>query len=308
MSGAIDLSQLPAPSVVETLDFDSTLEQRKAQLVALFPQDQQDAVKRTLALASDPGEKLLEFSTYLENIVRQRINEAAQANMLALATGDDLDNLAANFNVERLTTTPADNTTTPPTPAVMETDSALRLRVQQAMEALSVAGPAEAYEYFARSADGKVSDAKAISPAPACVTVSVLSTEGDGTASDDLLQLVRSALSKETRRPIGDRLTVQSAEIIKYQVDAVIILSDAPQSEVIKSTIEAQLKAYIADRRRIGRSIWREKIIGVLNCDGVENIILNTPADDIEISDTQSSFCVNWQVNVTPANGGESSD
>ncbi|RTO93226.1 baseplate assembly protein, partial [Enterobacter hormaechei] len=33
MSGAIDLSQLPAPSVVETLDFDSTLEQRKAQLV-----------------------------------------------------------------------------------------------------------------------------------------------------------------------------------------------------------------------------------------------------------------------------------
>lgn len=64
MSGAIDLSQLPAPSVVETLDFDSTLEQRKAQLVALFPQDQQDAVKRTLALASDPGEKLLEFSTY----------------------------------------------------------------------------------------------------------------------------------------------------------------------------------------------------------------------------------------------------
>lgn len=308
MSGAIDLSQLPAPVVVETLDFDATLVARKQQLISLFPDEMQEAVSRTLALASDPSQMLLAFSTYLENLMRQRINEAAQANMLALATGTDLDNLAANFNVKRLIITPADTTSIPPTEAVKESNTALRLRTQQAMEALSVAGPSEAYEYFARSADGKVSDAKAISPSPACITVSVLSTEGNGTASAELIKTVMAALTPEARRPIGDRVTVQSAEIITYQVDAVIVLSDQPQSEVIKKTLETQLQRYISDRRRIGRSIRREKIVGVLNCDGVEDIVLNTPADNVEIGDTQAAYCSRWQINVIQQHGGESSD
>lgn len=190
----------------------------------------------------------------------------------------------------------------------METDAALRLRVQQAMEALSVAGPTEAYEYFARSADGRVSDAKADSPSPACVTVTVLSTEGDGTAGDDLLKLVSDALSPEDRRPVADRVTVQSAEIISYQVDAVLVLSEMPQSEVIKKTVEKQLTDYITARRRIGESIRYNILIGALKCDGVENIILNAPSADIEVSNTQAAYCTQYQINVISENGGQSSD
>ncbi len=48
---------------------------------------------------------------------------------------------------------------------------------------MSVAGPSGAYEYHGRSADGRVADVKATSPSPACVTISVLSREGNGTAS-----------------------------------------------------------------------------------------------------------------------------
>lgn len=308
MSGAIDLSQLPAPVVVESLDYDATLKTRRQQLISYFPEEEQEAVTRTLALSSDPGEKLLEFSVYLENLLRQRINEAAQANMLALATGSDLDNLAADFNVQRLTVTPADNTVTPAIPAVMETDTALRLRTQQAMEALSVAGPTEAYEYFARSADGRVSDAKADSPSPACVTVTILSTEGDGTAGDDLLKSVSDALSPEDRRPVADRVTVQSAEIIPYQVDAVLVLSEMPQSELIKKTVEKQLTDYITARRRIGESIRYNILIGALKCDGVENIILNAPSADIEVSKTQAASCTRYQINVVAESGDQSSD
>ena len=311
MSGAIDLSQLPAPIVVEPLDFDTTLAQRKQQLIALFPPEQQDSVARTLSLESEPSVKLLELSTYLENTLRQRVNEAAQANMLALATGADLDNLAANFDVRRLIITPEDASTTPPTPAVMETDTALRLRTQQAMEALSVAGPAEAYEYFARSADGKVADAKAISPSPACVTVSILSAEGDGNASPALLATVTTALSNQDRRPIADRVTVQSAEIVSYQIDAVLVLADGPQAEVVEADALTRLNAYTAERHRIGRSIYREKIVGVLNSDGVENIILNAPADDIIISNTQATYCTSTNIHTTQAvypPGGDSSE
>ncbi|MDK1707008.1 baseplate J/gp47 family protein [Serratia marcescens] len=308
MSGAIDLSQLPAPVIIEPLDFDTTLAERKQQLIALFPADQQAAVARTLSLPSDPSVKLLELSTYLENLLRQRVNEAAYANMLALATGSDLDNLAANFNVRRLVITPEDPTTTPVTPAVMETDTALRLRTQQAMEALSVAGPSEAYEYFARSADGRVADAKAISPSPACVTVAVLSSDGDGTASDDLLSIVTAALNDRDRRPIADRVTVQSVDIVNYQIDAVLILADGPQAEVVKAAAMTRLQSYIADRHRIGRDIHREKIVGVLNSDGIENIIINAPAVDIAIGNTQAAYCTAATVHTTHASDGGSSD
>ncbi|MGC6580632.1 baseplate J/gp47 family protein, partial [Escherichia coli] len=82
---------------------------------------------------------------------------------------------------------------------VTESDTALRLRAQAAFEGLSVAGPTGAYEYFAKSASGKVADAKAISPSPAVVVVSVLSTEGDGTASADLLATVDKALSADDK-------------------------------------------------------------------------------------------------------------
>ncbi|MCS0770132.1 contractile injection system protein, VgrG/Pvc8 family [Escherichia coli] len=59
----------------------------------------------------------------------------------------------------------------------MESDEALRLRVPAAFEGLSVAGPTAAYEFHARSADGRVADASATSPAPAEVVLTVLSRE-----------------------------------------------------------------------------------------------------------------------------------
>lgn len=46
----IDLSQLPAPDVVEELDFETILAERKATMISLFPEEQQAAVARTLAL------------------------------------------------------------------------------------------------------------------------------------------------------------------------------------------------------------------------------------------------------------------
>ncbi len=102
----IDLSQLPAPDVVETLDFEAILAERKATLISLYPEDEQEAIARTLTLESDPLVKYLEENAYREVILRQRINEAAKAGMVAYAIKNDLEQLAANNNVERLVITP----------------------------------------------------------------------------------------------------------------------------------------------------------------------------------------------------------
>lgn len=293
---SIDLSQLPAPDVVETLDFESILTERKATLVSLYPEEQQEAVARTLSLESEPLVKYLEENAYREVIWRQRVNEAAKAVTLAYAGDNDLDVMAANNNTQRLIITPADNTTIPPTPAEMESDADLRMRAQQAFEGLSVAGPVGAYEYHGRSADGRVADISVESPTPASVTISVLSREGDGTASDALLAIVEAALNDEAVRPVGDRVTVQSAEIVPYTIDATLYFYPGPEAEPIRQAAEQKLKAYISSQQRLGRDIRQSAIYAALHVEGVQRVELAAPNADIVLSQYQASWCTEYTI------------
>ena len=287
----IDLSQLPPPQIVDEPDFESLLAERKAEFVALYPDDEQAAVTRTLALESEPVVKLLQENVYRELLLRQRINEAAKAVMVAYAIATDLDNLGANNNVQRRVITPADNTTTPPTPAVMESDADFRQRIPAAFEGMSVAGPIGAYEYHALSADGRVADAAAFSPSPAMVTVAILARNEDGTAPDDLLQIVNDALNDETVRPVADRVSVVSAEIISYAVDAVLYTYPGPAKEPILAAAKAQLRAYINEQRRLGRDIRRSAIYAALHVQGVQRVELQHPAEDVVLDKSQAAFC-----------------
>ncbi|EFE24672.1 baseplate J-like protein [Edwardsiella tarda ATCC 23685] len=294
----IDLSQLPAPDVIEELDYESLLAERKTTLISLYPEEQRDAIAHTLTLESEPIVKLLEENAYRELLLRQRVNEAARAVMLAYSSGSDLDMLTANLNTERLTIVPADETTLPPTPAVMESDDDLRLRAQQAFEGLSVAGPVGAYEYHGRSADGRVADVSVDSPAPACVTIAVLSREGNGTASEELLAIVAKALNDEDVRPIADRVTVKSAVIVPYQINATLYLYPGPEAEPIRQAAEAKLKAYINAQHRLGRDIRLSAIYAALHVEGVQRVALASPAADIVLDKSQASYCSTYQLTI----------
>ncbi|EAA7745283.1 baseplate assembly protein [Salmonella enterica] len=298
MSGTIDLSQLPPPVVVEPLDFETLFAQRKAAFIAMYPEDEQEEIARTLELESEPITMLLEENCYRELLLRQRVNEAARAVMLAYSSDSDLDNLAVNFNVERLTIQEEDDSVTPPIEAVMESDADLRTRTQQAFEGLSVAGPTAAYEFWGRSADGRVADISAVSPTPACVTISVLSREGDGTASDDLLSVVAAALNDEEVRPVADRVTVQSAEIVPYQIDATLYIYPGPEAEPVRQASEQQLQAYIAAQNRLGRDIRLSAIYAALHVEGVQRVELAQPVADIVLSDYQASHCTEYTITV----------
>ena len=100
----IDLAALPDPQVVEQLDFEQILAERKAYAISLWPAAEQAEIAARLALESEPLTKLLEENAYRELVWRQRVNDGARALMLAFATGTDLDQLAANVNLTRLVT------------------------------------------------------------------------------------------------------------------------------------------------------------------------------------------------------------
>ncbi|MNB71241.1 Baseplate J-like protein [compost metagenome] len=294
----VDLSQLAAPDVVEELDYEILLAERKATLVSLYPEDQQEAIARTLTLESEPIVKLLQENAYREVIWRQRVNEAARAVMLAYAAGHDLDNIGANYNVARLIITPADEATLPPTPAVMEADTDYRLRIQQAFEGMSVAGSTGAYQFHGRSADGRVADISVISPEPANVTISVLSRENNGEATEDLLAVIRSALNDEDVRPVADRVTVQSAKIVDYKIDASLFLYPGPESEPVLSAAKAKLKSYISAQHRLGRDIRKSAIYAALHVEGVQRVELVAPVADIVLDGTQASWCSEYSVTI----------
>ncbi|HEN3479466.1 TPA: baseplate assembly protein [Yersinia enterocolitica] len=294
----IDLSQLPAPLVIESLDFDSLFALRKEAFIALYPADQQDAMRLTLSFESEPIVKLLQESAYRELLLRQRVNEGAQAVMVAHAIGSDLDHLGANNGIARLTITPANPDAIPPTAAVMESDDDFRVRIPQAFEGLSVAGPTGAYEYHARSADGRIADASAISPSPACVTVTVLSREGNGIAAQDLLDNVFTVLNDENVRPVADRLTVNSAAIVEYQIDATLYFYPGPEAEPVRVAAEKKLTAFVTAQRRLGRDIRLSALYAALHVEGVQRVVINAPLADVVLDKTQAAYCTGSAITV----------
>ncbi len=290
----IDLSELPQPQVIEEPDYEVILAEVQEAVITAFPSEQQNAIRAAMALESEPLNIIAQVWSLRELLLIQRINEGAAACMLSHATASDLDNLAANLNTQRLIITEATDTTDEET----ESDTDLRLRAQSAFEGLSVAGPSGAYEYFALSASGLVRDATATSPSPAEVVVSILSTEGDGTASDSLLETVSDALNAEEVRPVADRLTVQSATIIPYSIQAEVWLYPGPEAEPIITAAQSALESWLSEQGNIGRDVARSAIMAALHVQGVQRVDLLSPAENIVVGTTQAAWCESYTVEI----------
>lgn len=291
MSQLVDLSKLPAPDVIEELDYETLLAERKAKFISLYPESERAFWQARLALESEPITKLLEENCYLQLLERQRINNAAKATMLAYATGTDLDVIAANFNVQRMIVREADLQANPPILEIKESDENLRLRAQLAFEGLSVAGPRSAYVFHALSAHPEVGDVSVVSPQPAYVTVTILSRLGKGIPSQAVLQAVEARLNDDNVRPIADRVTVQAATIQDYQIRAKLHMFRGPEYEPIKQQAQKRLEKYALERRRLGRDITLSGIYSALHIEGVQRVELLEPRTDLILPNNKAGFC-----------------
>lgn len=293
---AIDLSQLPPPQVVEVIDYETILQEILADFYA---RQAASGVEFTALVESDPAYKLAETVAYREMLVRQRANESALAVMLAYAKGSDLDQYGAGFNLKRNVLIPADPTTTPPTPAVMESDESFRARIQLVNESYTTAGSEGSYVFHSLSADAKVKDVQPVSPVPGQVLVYVLSRDGNGTADQALLDKVDAALNKEEIRPLTDNVVVQSASIVEYTITAQLVLYPGPDSNVILQAAKDELKKYVDAMHRVGFDVTISGIYQALHRPGVQTVNLTMPTSSIVVSDGQAAYCT--AINVTIA-------
>lgn len=292
MSELVDLSKIPQPDFIESLNFEAIFNARKAAFLNLIEDEAQKAVWQTrLALESEPVVMLLQENAYRELLLRQRINNGALSVSLAHAAGADLDAVAANYNVARLVVQQADNSVEPPIAEILESDEALRYRVQLAFDSISTAGAKSGYRYHALSCDGRVADVDVFSPQPCCVTVSVLSVANDGQADSSLIEKVKQALNDDNVRPVADRVTVQSAQIHRYQVSAKLYCRRGPEQQPIKQLAEKRLLDFVGRKARLGIDINISALHAVLHVEGVQRVEVLAPSENIVLAHDQAGYC-----------------
>jgi len=291
----VDLSSLPAPEVVEALSFEAIVADTKADFLARHPESAD-----VIDLESNPVVKLVETFAYRELLLRARYNDEARALLLAFTTGADLDHLGVTYydGTERLTITPADETTIPPTPAVREEDDDYRMRLQLQPESESVAGPRDAYRFHALSAAGQVKDARATRPQSGTVEVFVLSRTGNGVPAPALLDTVAAALSAEDIRPLCDEVVVSPAAVIEYTLDIHLVLFAGPSTELVAPASETSLAQFAAANHLLGNDIIDSAIKAAAHRPGVKKAIVVSPAADIVCTEGQAPYCTGITVTV----------
>ncbi|EPZ5431769.1 baseplate assembly protein [Vibrio parahaemolyticus] len=271
----VDMPKLPKPAVIEELDYEQILLEWIERYKALDP-DYQDVNE------SDPVYKLIEVAAFREMVLRQRVNDGAHATMLAYAVDEDLDVIGANFDVQRLVIDEGDPNAVPPRERIMESNEAFRYRIQLSNRAKNTAGSADDYEFWALSADGRVKSIATDSPqGTLTVTVSVLSHDGNGTASAELIKLVEDTLTPKGTRPLSDEVVVQSANINEFAVVAELELFSGPdESEVLKAARQ-QLDKWLAESHRQGIDLTLDGFYAALRVPGVYKVHLTSPETDI---------------------------
>jgi phage-related baseplate assembly protein len=220
--------------------------------------------------------------------------------LLAYARTTNLDNAAAFYEVERQLITPADLDAYPPVEAVYESDDDFRRRIQLSVEGFSTAGPTGGYKFHALSASPSVRDADVYSPTPGQVEVTILASEGDGTADEPLLETVYNALNDEFIRPLNDEVFVNAASIVNYSINATLTFFSGPDRSVVLAAAQAAVEAYALNQHKMGMDITVSGIHAALHQPGVQNVSLTTPTADISIDHNQAPYCTG----ITLTDGG----
>ena len=299
MNNIIDLNNLPVPKVVQELNYETLLAQRKAKFLSLQENDDmRQHWQARLQLESEPVVKLLEENAYLELLLRTHINESAKAVMLAYATGSDLDQLGALFGIKRLIIQAEDLNAHPPIPTQYEDDERFRTRIQMSLEGLTTAGSRASYEFHALSTSAKVKDVDVTSPTAGTVKVAILSTEGQGTADSDLINAVKEQLNAEHIRPLTDTVLVESAVILPYEIRATLTLYPSVLESVVMANVNQAITHYVNKQHLLGIDITLSGIYSALHQEGVQNVKLTQPLADLIVQPHQAAYCTQIQINV----------
>lgn len=256
------LAGLPAPTVVEEIDFEAVLAAMEADLVERFPE-----IEPILALESSATKKNLEAVAYRETLLRARVNDAARANLLAFATGGDLDHVGANAQ--------------PPVARMLgEDDERYRERILLSGMARN-AGSYERYKLVALNTSLEVKDALPYREGrDPTVNVAILATTVSGQAPASLLNAVKANLELPENLVVNGPVNVLSAVSAVVDITASLVLNAGVPASTTANA-EAALRAAWAAEGGLGRDLTVDWIKARLMIAGVYSAAVAEPVADV---------------------------
>lgn len=284
LSGStIDLSRLPAPAIIEALSYETLQSAFLARFSTVWTAAR--AIDPSLpaydvgVLETDPIVIASQAWSYLRLLDRSRVNDAVKAVLAPLAELDDLDNVVARADVQRLVVTPA----TGDQAAVMESDARLLMRYLLAFSR-PAAGSREGYLYDVYTALPTLYHAqvngRAVHGRRGDVDV-VLSGPAGRDLTDSELTTCRTALLADNRKPEAVAVTALRATRNVYAVAGAITVARGPDAETVRLEADARLVATAADRMLIGGLVPVTALVGALYGSGVVLAAISAPAADI---------------------------
>lgn len=250
-----EYASLPKPAVIEEISYEATLAAKVTRLQADF-----DAAGLPYTVSPtqyDPAVIQLQAAAYDDVRLRQRINEAARANLLAFAKGGDLDQIGLFHGVPRMPD---------------EDDDRYAYRIVLKVADRNSGGTAPRIEFLAMTADIRVKDVVAFTVGRSPVIhLPVLSVDNDGVADEALLAAVDAAVNARANRMINDTVLPAAAvrQVVAVTAD-VWLLPDAPASDF--DAIVPALRAAWAAEGKLGRDLTSSWLAAQLHRGGVQRV------------------------------------
>lgn len=160
-----------------------------------------------------------------------------------------------------------------------EDDDDLTDQVYLAPSKYSVAGPEDAYIYWAKTYNTGIVDVYVDSSDPVDVTVEVL-MDGGQLPDQNLLDGLQSFLGDENIRPLTDHVTVKAPDTVPYDLNVKywINKSDTAKASTIQTAVNAAIDAYIIwQDSKIGRDINPSELIRRMVVAGAKRVEVTKP-------------------------------
>lgn len=161
-----------------------------------------------------------------------------------------------------------------------EEDEPFRSRIYQAPAAFSTAGPAEAYIFWALTANQLIADVAAISPEPSVAGIRPL-LRGGVIPGQDILDQVEAVLSDQTIRPLADRVDVLAPDGVDFEVDFTYYIrrQDQASEAQIQARVQAAVDEYVAWQvSKLGRDINPDELISRVKAAGAKRLEIAEPS------------------------------
>ena len=172
------------------------------------------------------------------------------------------------------------NTTKTEGGAALESDESLAERTYLAPCGYSVAGPDDAYVFWAKTYNANIGSVRPTSPVPGQAVIFVLMRDGT-MPGQEMLEGLEAYLANEKIRPMTDLVTVKAPAAVEFTINLTYYInqSDLVSAVTIQQEVQKAVAEYIAwQTTEIGRDINPDELVRRIKAAGAKRVKMTAPA------------------------------